>query len=105
MQVTPGWGSELTVPIDDPVFLVEIWTPASTWSATNPAWQCEETGLSQCDVHEAIAWARDHTPSTGHYTLHACYVDEHHNGVMVWLAGHDPADTEQGNRLTFTWRR
>ena len=26
MDVHPGWGTELTVPVEDPVFLVEIWT-------------------------------------------------------------------------------
>jgi len=26
MDVHPGWGTELTVPMEDPVFLVEIWT-------------------------------------------------------------------------------
>lgn len=103
MQVLPDWGRELTFPVDEPVFFVEVWTPASTWSPANPAWQCEEIGLSQCDVHEAIAWAQERTPSEGCYVLHACFFDDRANGVMVWLAGHKPDFGGEGNSLTFTW--
>lgn len=97
------WTRELTVPVDAPVFLVQVWTCDFTWSPTNGVWSCEETGLAECDVHEAIVFARNRTPEGGQYTLHACYFDERGNGVMVLLAGQEPIYDPDEEGLRFTW--
>ena len=97
------WARQLSVPVDDPVFLVEVWTREGS-SSSNGTWRCEETALAECDVNEAIAWARDRTPEGAHHTLHACYFTPQGNGIMVWLAGQDPLRDPDGEPLVLTWR-
>lgn len=96
------WAQQLTVPVDDPVFLVEVWVREGS-PPSSGAWCCEETALAECDVHEAIAWARHRTPEGAHYTLRACYFDPQGNGIMVWLAGEDPLRDPDEEPLVLTW--
>lgn len=96
MHISPGYtGTGGVVPVDNPTFFVEVWKAHSTY------WECAEFELSDCDVDEALRWAKAETPDDGlsRCVLYAIYrpsSDAEACDVHLCLYGQAPKDDLYG---------
>ncbi len=107
MRVRHGYsGSGSVVPVDDPVYLVEIWLPGTPGSA-EPAWQCAEYELHGADVADVVRWAQENTPRDGRsrHVVYACApAVAGGSEVHIRLAGSDPSqDQDPGHTTPLLW--
>ncbi|RSM57069.1 hypothetical protein DMH03_27815 [Amycolatopsis sp. WAC 01376] len=107
MKVADGYtGSGNVVSTDAPSYLVEFWRVIAD-DTGHDTWNAVEYELTECDVHDALRWARENAPSgaTVHTVIYACYrqpAGSAESDVHILLAGSDPSKIPTST-TTLTW--
>ena len=78
---------------DEPSYFVEQWR----WRVkedghTRWAFTCDTFVLNDCDVHEALEWARTNQADLGCFVLHAATGTSHGFLETCWLTGKAPGE-------------
>src|SRR6478752_2199687 len=97
MKSTPVDPRDTFWEVDDPTYRVFVWSPASGPPLIPPAvqgWRSEEFDVTEADIEEVLAWARERTPGDGTFTV---WVRGQDGGVpgLYRIAGWEPTRMEE----------
>jgi hypothetical protein len=97
MKSTPVDPRDTSWEVDYPMYRVFIWSPLPGPPPNPPlaqGWRSMEFDVTEADIDEVLAWAREQTPSDGTFTV---WVRGENNGApgLYRVAGWEPTRMEE----------